>query len=87
MTLEKHLRGKQQIKVDVREEKPSVSSPETQPAQEIRKEREKEKIKEIQEDKSEGAAKRETEKVQTNGLKAEEECLSKNHQQDQSCPV
>lgn len=64
-----------------------MSSPETQPAQEIRKEREKEKKKEIQEDKSEAAAKRETEKVQINKLKAEKECLSKNHHQDQSYPV
>lgn len=47
-----------------------MSNPETQPAQEGRKEREEEKVKEIR-DKSEEAAKRETKKVQTNELKAE----------------
>ncbi|KAM5327142.1 band 4.1-like protein 2 isoform 2-T6 [Glossophaga mutica] len=62
-------RKQQVIKVDVKEETPSVSSPETQPAEEGRKEREEEK--EIQEDKSEEAAKRETKEVQTNELKAE----------------
>ncbi|XP_037700786.1 band 4.1-like protein 2 isoform X2 [Choloepus didactylus] len=60
------------IKVDIKEEKPSVSSVETQPAEEESKEREKEKVKEMQEDKPEGeAAKRETKEVQTNELKAE----------------
>ncbi|KAF6113637.1 erythrocyte membrane protein band 4.1 like 2 [Phyllostomus discolor] len=62
-------RKQQVIKVDVKEETPSVSGPETQPAEEVRKEREDEK--EIQEDKSEEAAKRETKEVQTNELKAE----------------
>ncbi|XP_037003776.2 band 4.1-like protein 2 isoform X10 [Artibeus jamaicensis] len=64
-------RKQQVIKVDVKEEAPSVSGPETQPAEEVRKEREEEKEKEIQEDKSEEAAKRETKEVQTNELKAE----------------
>ncbi|XP_023606054.1 band 4.1-like protein 2 isoform X10 [Myotis lucifugus] len=65
-------RKQQVIKVDIEEEKPSVSSPETQPAEEVRKEeREEEKVKEIQEDKSEEAAKRETKEVQTNELNAE----------------
>ncbi|XP_054425929.1 band 4.1-like protein 2 isoform X2 [Pteronotus mesoamericanus] len=64
-------RKQQVIKVDVKEEKPPVSSPETQPAEEVRKEREEEKGKEIQEDKSEETAKRETKEVQTNELKAE----------------
>ncbi|XP_053769784.1 band 4.1-like protein 2 isoform X8 [Desmodus rotundus] len=64
-------RKQQVIKVDVKEETPSVSSPEPQPAEEVRKEREEEKEKEIQEDKSEEAAKRETKEVQTNELKAE----------------
>ncbi|XP_012577372.1 PREDICTED: band 4.1-like protein 2 isoform X7 [Condylura cristata] len=63
-------RKQQEVKVDVKEEKPSVSSAETQPAEEV-KEKEEEKVKEIQ-DKSEGeAAKRETKEVQTNELKAE----------------
>ncbi|XP_032954250.1 band 4.1-like protein 2 isoform X7 [Rhinolophus ferrumequinum] len=63
---------KQQVtKVDAKEEEPSVTSPETQPAEEVRKEREEEKVKETQEDKSEEAAKRETKEVQTNELKAE----------------
>ncbi|XP_045699838.1 band 4.1-like protein 2 isoform X2 [Phyllostomus hastatus] len=62
-------RKQQVIKADVKEETPSVSGPETQPAKEVRKEREDEK--EIQEDKSEEAAKRETKEVQTNELKAE----------------
>lgn len=39
--------------------------------EEVKKEREGEKVKEIQEDKSEEAAKRETKEVQTNELKAE----------------
>lgn len=65
-------RKQQVIKVDIEEDKPSVSSPETQPAEEVRKEeREEEKVKEIQEDKSEEAAKRETKEVQTNELNAE----------------
>ncbi|XP_015413298.1 PREDICTED: band 4.1-like protein 2 isoform X8 [Myotis davidii] len=65
-------RKQQVIKVDIEEEKPSVSSPEAQPAEEVRKEeREEEKVKEIQEDKSEEAAKRETKEVQTNELNAE----------------
>ncbi|XP_016060461.1 PREDICTED: band 4.1-like protein 2 isoform X2 [Miniopterus natalensis] len=64
-------RKQQVIKVDVEEEKPSGGSPETQPAEEVRKEREEEKVKEIQEDKSEAAAKRETKEVQTNELNSE----------------
>ncbi|XP_036901645.1 band 4.1-like protein 2 isoform X7 [Sturnira hondurensis] len=64
-------RKQQVIKLDVKEETPSVSGPETQPAEEVRKEREEEKEKEIQEDKSEEAAKRETKEVQTNELKPE----------------
>uniref|UniRef100_A0A2K5ULP4 Erythrocyte membrane protein band 4.1 like 2 n=1 Tax=Macaca fascicularis TaxID=9541 RepID=A0A2K5ULP4_MACFA len=61
----------QEIKVEVKEEKPSVSKVETQPTELVSKERE-EKVKETQEDKFEGeAAKRETKEVQTNELKAE----------------
>uniref|UniRef100_A0A8C8YAJ8 Protein 4.1 n=1 Tax=Panthera leo TaxID=9689 RepID=A0A8C8YAJ8_PANLE len=56
-------RKQQEIKVDVKEEKP------VSPADEVSKERE-EKAKEIQEDKSE-EAKRETKEVQTNELKSE----------------
>lgn len=62
-------RKQQVIKVDAKEETPAVSGPETQPAEEVRKEKEEEK--EMQEDKSEEAAKRETKEVQTNELKAE----------------
>ncbi|KAK2503074.1 hypothetical protein MC885_019929 [Smutsia gigantea] len=61
---------KQEVKVDVKKEKPSVSSPETQPAEEVSKEKEEEKVNEIQEDKAEEAAKRETKEVQTNELQA-----------------
>ncbi|XP_059970839.1 band 4.1-like protein 2 isoform X8 [Mesoplodon densirostris] len=69
---EETAQGKQQeIKVDVKEEKPLVSSLETQPVEEVSKEREEEKVKEIQEDKSDEAANRETKEVQTNELKAE----------------
>ncbi|KAM8790302.1 band 4.1-like protein 2 isoform 3-T7 [Rhynchonycteris naso] len=64
-------RKQQVIKVDVKEEKPSVSSPEIQPAEEVRKEKEEGEVKEILEDKSEEAAKRETKEVQTNELRAE----------------
>lgn len=64
-------RKQQGTKVDAKEAEPSVTSPETQPAEEVRKEREEEKVKETQEDKSEEAAKRETKEVQTNELKAE----------------
>ncbi|XP_036759701.2 band 4.1-like protein 2 isoform X9 [Manis pentadactyla] len=60
---------KQEVKVDVKEEKPSVSGPETQPAEEVSEEKE-EKINEIQEDKSEEITKRETKEVQTNELQA-----------------
>ncbi|CAO2628219.1 Band 4.1-like protein 2 [Lemmus lemmus] len=65
----KHL----EVKVEVKEEKSSLkSSAETQPAEEVRKDREEEKIKETQEDKLEGeAAKRETKEVQTSELKVE----------------
>ncbi|XP_047614696.1 band 4.1-like protein 2 isoform X6 [Phacochoerus africanus] len=65
------LQKQQQIKVDVKEEKPPVSSLETQPVEEVSKEREEEKGKEIQEDTLDEAAKRETKEVQTNELKAE----------------
>ncbi|XP_030616176.1 band 4.1-like protein 2 isoform X6 [Delphinapterus leucas] len=57
-------RKQQEIKVDVKEEKPV-------PVEEVSKEREEENVKEIQEDKSDEAAKRETKEVQTNELKAE----------------
>ncbi|XP_036025092.1 band 4.1-like protein 2 isoform X11 [Onychomys torridus] len=69
MAQRKHL----EVKVEVKEEKPSLkSSAETQPAEEVQKDREEEKIKETQEDKLEGeAAKRETKEVQTSELKAE----------------
>uniref|UniRef100_A0A2K5JVA9 FERM domain-containing protein n=1 Tax=Colobus angolensis palliatus TaxID=336983 RepID=A0A2K5JVA9_COLAP len=61
----------QEITVEVKEEKPSVSKVETQPTELVSKERE-EKVKETQEDKFEvEAAKRETKEVQTNELKAE----------------
>uniref|UniRef100_A0A8D0Q6B6 Protein 4.1 n=1 Tax=Sus scrofa TaxID=9823 RepID=A0A8D0Q6B6_PIG len=65
------LQKQQQIKVDVKEEKPPVSSLEMQPVEEVSKEREEEKGKEIQEDTLDEAAKRETKEVQTNELKAE----------------
>ncbi|XP_019519037.1 PREDICTED: band 4.1-like protein 2 isoform X18 [Hipposideros armiger] len=64
-------RKQQVIKVDGKEEEPSVIGPETQPAEAARKETEEEKVREIQEDKSEEAAKRETKEVQTNELKGE----------------
>ncbi|PNJ78528.1 EPB41L2 isoform 16 [Pongo abelii] len=68
---EEMAQKKQEIKVEVKEEKPSVSKVETQPTELVSKERE-EKVKETQEDKLEGgAAKRETKEVQTNELKAE----------------
>nr|XP_048280995.1 band 4.1-like protein 2 isoform X3 [Myodes glareolus] len=69
MAQRKHL----EVKVEVKEEKSSLkSSAETQPAEEVRKDREEEKIKETQEDKLEGeAAKRETKEVQTSELKVE----------------
>ncbi|XP_048654272.1 band 4.1-like protein 2 isoform X9 [Marmota marmota marmota] len=57
----------QEVKVEVKEGKPSVSKAETQPAEEVREEREE--VKEMQED--EVAAPRETKEVQTNELKAE----------------
>ncbi|XP_032130682.1 band 4.1-like protein 2 isoform X12 [Sapajus apella] len=61
----------QEIKVEVKEEKPSVTKAEMQPTEQVSKGRE-EKVKETQEDKLEGeAAKRETKEVQTNELKAE----------------
>ncbi|XP_058163421.1 band 4.1-like protein 2 isoform X4 [Dasypus novemcinctus] len=69
-------RKQHKIMVEVKEEKPSVSSVETQPAEEEGKKREEEKVKEIQADKPEGeAAKRETKEVQTNELKAEKASL------------
>ncbi|XP_073075707.1 band 4.1-like protein 2 isoform X2 [Manis javanica] len=61
---------KQEVKVDVKEEKPLVSGPETQPVEELSEEKEEEKVNEIQEDKSEEVAKRETKEVQTNELQA-----------------
>ncbi|XP_049994177.1 band 4.1-like protein 2 isoform X12 [Alexandromys fortis] len=69
MAQRKHL----EVKVEVKEEKSSLkSSAETQPAEEVRKDREEEKIKETQEDKMEGeAANRETKEVQTSELKVE----------------
>lgn len=66
-----------EVKVEVREEKPSLkSSAETQPAEEVRRDKEEEKIQdaqeEAQEETQEGeAAKRETKEVQTSELKAE----------------
>ncbi|KAM6181942.1 band 4.1-like protein 2 isoform 1-T2 [Erethizon dorsatum] len=60
-----------EVKVGVREDKPAVGSAETQPAEKVRKEREEERVKETQEDKSGEAANRETKEVQTNELKAE----------------
>ncbi|XP_063089570.1 band 4.1-like protein 2 isoform X11 [Cavia porcellus] len=61
-----------EVKVDVREDQPAEGHAETQPAEKGRKERGEEKVKETQEDKSEGeAANRETKEVQTNELKAE----------------
>ncbi|XP_038194492.1 band 4.1-like protein 2 isoform X11 [Arvicola amphibius] len=69
MAQRKHL----EVKVEIKEEKSSLkSSAETQPAEEVRKDREEEKIKETQEDKLEGeAAKRETKEVQTSEQKVE----------------
>ncbi|XP_027456956.1 band 4.1-like protein 2 isoform X10 [Zalophus californianus] len=63
-------RKEPEMKVDVKEEKPSVIRPEAQPTERVSKERE-EKAKEMKEDTSEEAAKRETKEVQTNELKAE----------------
>ncbi|XP_075803288.1 band 4.1-like protein 2 isoform X4 [Microtus pennsylvanicus] len=69
MAQRKHL----EVKVEIKEEKSSLkSSAETQPTEEVRKDREEEKIKETQEDKMEGeAANRETKEVQTSELKVE----------------
>ncbi|EGW05911.1 band 4.1-like protein 2 isoform X1 [Cricetulus griseus] len=69
MAQRKHL----EVKVEVREEQPSLkTTADTQPAEGVRKDREEEKIKEVQEDKLEGeTAKRETKEVQTSELKAE----------------
>ncbi|XP_051020483.1 band 4.1-like protein 2 isoform X16 [Acomys russatus] len=69
MAQRKHL----EVKVEVKEEKPPLkSSPETQPAEEVRKDREAGQGKEAQEETPEGeAAKRETKEVQTSELKAE----------------
>ncbi|XP_054990208.1 band 4.1-like protein 2 isoform X13 [Sorex araneus] len=65
------IASRKQQETKVEEEKPAVSSPETQPAEAVPKKGE-EKVKEIQEDKSEGeAAKRETKEVQTNEVKVE----------------
>ncbi|KAB0360257.1 hypothetical protein FD754_004413 [Muntiacus muntjak] len=63
-------RKQQEIKLDVKEEKP------LQPVEEVRKEREGEKVKETQEaEVVDEAAKRETKEVQTNELKAEKASL------------
>ncbi|XP_060275626.1 band 4.1-like protein 2 isoform X15 [Ovis aries] len=63
-------RKQQEIKVDVKEEKP------LQLVEEVSKEREEEKVKEIQEAEFlDEAAKRETKEVQTNELKAEKASL------------
>ncbi|KAB0379245.1 hypothetical protein FD755_007029 [Muntiacus reevesi] len=63
-------RKQQEIKLDVKEEKP------LQPGEEVRKEREGEKVKETQEaEVMDEAAKRETKEVQTNELKAEKASL------------
>ncbi|XP_028622286.1 band 4.1-like protein 2 isoform X8 [Grammomys surdaster] len=69
MAQRKHL----EVKVEVREEKPALkSSTETQPAEEVRKDKEEEVIQVTQEEKLEGGpAKRETKEVQTSELKAE----------------
>uniref|UniRef100_A0A8C6IIV9 Erythrocyte membrane protein band 4.1 like 2 n=1 Tax=Mus spicilegus TaxID=10103 RepID=A0A8C6IIV9_MUSSI len=68
MAQRKHL----EVQVEVREAKPALkSSAETQPAEELRKDKE-EMIQDTQEEKLEGgAAKRETKEVQTSELKAE----------------
>ncbi|XP_036011480.1 band 4.1-like protein 2 isoform X16 [Mus musculus] len=68
MAQRKHL----EVQVEVREAKPALkSSVETQPAEEVRKDKE-ETIQDTQEEKLEGgAAKRETKEVQTSELKAE----------------
>lgn len=64
-------RKQQEPKIDTEEEKPMVSSAETQPAEEEQKKKE-EKVKDIQEYKLEGeAAKQETKEVQTNEVKME----------------
>ncbi|KAM9679226.1 band 4.1-like protein 2 isoform 8-T12 [Dama dama] len=63
-------RKQQEIKLDVKEEKP------LQPVEEVRKEKEGEKVKETQEaEVMDEAAKRETKEVQTNELKAEKASL------------
>lgn len=75
------------IKVDVKEKEPSVSRPETQTAAEVRKEGEGEKTKEIQEDKSEEAAKRGTKEVQTSMLKAEKDSQKTTQTNTVQCKV
>uniref|UniRef100_A0A4X2LY39 Erythrocyte membrane protein band 4.1 like 2 n=1 Tax=Vombatus ursinus TaxID=29139 RepID=A0A4X2LY39_VOMUR len=65
-------RKRQEVRVDDKDEKHSVSSAETQPAKEDSKEIEVAKVEGIREDKQEGeAAKRETKEVQTTELKVE----------------
>ncbi|XP_043856701.1 band 4.1-like protein 2 isoform X8 [Dromiciops gliroides] len=65
-------RKRQDVRVDDKDEKHSVSSAETQPAKEDSKEIEVAKVEGIREDRQEGeAAKRETKEVQTTELKAE----------------
>ncbi|XP_049641119.1 band 4.1-like protein 2 isoform X6 [Suncus etruscus] len=64
-------RKQQEPKIDTEEEKPMVSSAETQPAEDEQKKKE-EKVKDIQEYKLEGeTAKQETKEVQTNEVKME----------------
>ncbi|XP_072499413.1 band 4.1-like protein 2 isoform X2 [Notamacropus eugenii] len=64
-------RKQQDVRIDDKDEKHSVSSAETQPAKEDSKEIEAAKVEGIQEDKEGEAAKRETKEVQTTELKAE----------------
>ncbi|XP_051853694.1 band 4.1-like protein 2 isoform X7 [Antechinus flavipes] len=71
-------RKRQDVKVDEKDEKHSVSSAETQPAKEDSKEIEVAKVEGIQEDKQEGeAAKRETKEVQTADLKVAQKASKK----------
>ncbi|XP_031820134.1 band 4.1-like protein 2 isoform X13 [Sarcophilus harrisii] len=71
-------RKRQDVKVDEKDEKHSVSSAETQPAKEDSKEIEVAKVEGIQEDKREGeTAKRETKEVQTAELKAAQKVSKK----------
>ncbi|XP_052025834.1 band 4.1-like protein 2 isoform X3 [Apodemus sylvaticus] len=69
MAQRKHL----EVKVEVREDTPALkSSAETQPAEEVKKDKEEEPIQDAQEEKLEGdVARRETKEVQTSEPKAE----------------